>query len=197
MAMLVLSHSPSVPIRIATAAETRYLHRNLDDCMNWWRRRFPRAHISEIDYRRDVDGRQLGPLEDGPPMVPAITAFAPYDVCFVGVRGAESQARRFSNRYFRDDPRWPIYTYRNEGDARCGTKRVCPLDALQTADVWAVIAQNRIPVLQQYDEGREERTTLRLTPESLRDGVLAKLRRRDPDSYHALIARWPELARYT
>lgn len=196
MCALVLECAPSIPIRIATAVETRYLHRNLDDCLNWWRRAYPLVSIHEIDYRRNTDG-QIPPREPGPSMVQSITEFAAFDICFVGVRGAESRARKFSNRYFRDDPRYPIYTYRNEHDGRCGTMRVCPVDAWSTDDVWACIAQRRIPVLDAYDDGPEERTTLRLTDESIADGVLGKLRARDPDSHRRLIDRFPYLTRLT
>lgn len=198
MLWLVATQKPDIEVRIATCGETRYVHPELDILLEWWRGQFPLMTIHEVPYRLDENGDPLAPLDGAAgQMVGELTRFAPADCAFVGVRADESRARRMTILAHRDDKEWPIYTYKESASGdRAGIKRAYPLANWQTADVWGTLALHDIPVLQMYKHGEEERTTLRLCGESLSAGTISKLRELNPNAFHTLVSRYPELRRW-
>lgn len=198
MLWLVATQCPSIEIRIGVVGETKDVHPEFDLIVTWWKEQFPQIHVREVLYRTDEEGDPLRPLEgESGLMIGSLTNAAPADGVFVGVRAQESKARRISVYGHRDDPEWPIYTYKDSAsDNRGGMTRAYPLGDWRQEDVWATLVQHNIPVLDMYRMGEGERTTLRLTELSLSEGTVSKLRYLNPDAFNRLIEKYPELRRW-
>lgn len=105
----------------------------------------------------------------------------------IGMRAQESQRRR---RMF-GQKGW-LYTTRDRPLWTC-----CPLYDWSARDVWGRIASQGLPYLARYDDTddrlwrRSEETWLAM--DCWRNGMAADMKRRDPERWQELAARYPEI----
>lgn len=199
---LVREQEPTISARILTGGETRLLHSNLDEVLDWWRARgaaLDEVHIDHVftgpwaeatmweQYESFVGEWRRYLLPEGA------------DAVFLGLRAEESATRRRTLRLREPDTHYSIYRYRRSGlNHVAGLLRVCPLDEWTTADVAAVVAMYDIPMLAAYEHGgMDARTHGRIGRSAIRCGQLTELRARDPVAYNRLVLRFPELADLT
>ncbi len=73
----------------------------------------------------------------------------------------------------------------------------CPLLDWSGRDVWARIAERKLPYLERYDDAadriRERSEDTWLSVDLWRFGLASDIRRRDPERWNALVARFPGL----
>lgn len=186
---LVLQHVPDIPVRILTSGETRLLHANLDEVMDWWRARYPKMDLQEILVDRVfsaewqeadwTEQRKAGRRD----IVNRLPTSGDFDGVFMGLRDEESNRRRLA-------------THKN-GPIRHTAGMWCavPLADWLTDDIGAMTCVHNLPLLEAYEaEGLDTRTTMRLTGDAVRQNGFIHLRMRDPGAYNRLLQRFPELA---
>lgn len=107
----------------------------------------------------------------------------------IGMRKDESKVRRFAL-----SKKGHLYTTANRPGWTC-----CPLIDWSARDVWAVIETRGLPWLDRYshDMERERSEATWLAVDCWRWGMAAYMKRRDPENWNKLVARWPELASQT
>ena len=194
LAHLVHSVDPTVPWRISTFGETRLVHSDLDEMLDWARR----LGACVIEDRQDYvfDGRDLSwwdQLDWGVPVECVRELNSPgVDLVFLGLRREESAKRRRALSMYRT-PGYPPWTYRYKGEPKL--IRCAPLATWKTSDIEAYILREKLPTLRAYRSamGMEARTSARLDLISVNKGALRDLRRRDPASWARLMQRFPEL----
>ncbi|QNB44860.1 phosphoadenosine phosphosulfate reductase family protein [Thermanaerosceptrum fracticalcis] len=116
----------------------------------------------------------------------------------MGLRAEESRPRRIS-LYTRQDKGLPPFCHRYTTGKRRNMIRCCPLAQWTTEDVGGYILQHGIPFLDWYalhDEGFKERTTARLTGDSVRQNSLFWLKKHKPENFNILAQRFPEFRMY-
>lgn len=202
MLWLICEIQPDVTALMLTGGETRILYPSIDDILQWWRARWPRLNVREINVDHVfAEGWEhtdwvsqyetfIGEWER------YLWASGDYDGVFLGLREDESNCRRRVLRHVRlPGSRYAIYRYADSHHGvAAGHYRICPLDAWTTQDVAALIALHEMPLLETYEfAGMEARTHLRTGRTSLRMGQLVELRRRDPAAWNRMISRFPEL----
>jgi sulfate adenylyltransferase subunit 2 len=196
LADLVFDIDPTVPLRFLSSGETRLLH-DVDKVIDYFRVRG--ADVQEINIdrvfsegwsdssweaQRKAGNRDMELLNIG------------YDAVFMGLRAQESRRRQISLMAQRTEG-LPPYCYRYK-HIRNGMLRICPLAEWKTEDVAAYLHQKQIPVLDWYEEhGLAARTTARLTGDAVRQNVMVWIKRNNPDGYHRLVERFPELKLFT
>ena len=196
---LVWEQAPAVPGWCLTGGETRLLYGDFDQVWTWWQGHGP---VEEVLIDRvfspgweEADWWTQYQAVEGPAGQWSTHLHTrEIDGVFLGLRMGESTRRGIALARFRDG-RWPIYRYGDGDAARAGHLRCCPIEHWTEDDVGALHALRGIPLLAAYAEGMEARTHLRIGRTSLRMGQLGELRRRDPEGYRRVIARFPELAR--
>jgi 3'-phosphoadenosine 5'-phosphosulfate sulfotransferase (PAPS reductase)/FAD synthetase len=190
---------PNADVRILTGGETRLIHSNIDDVLAWWKERYPDLKMREVfidrvfspewidksffeqykTFNNEWDNYLHTELDDG---------------VFLGLRSAESNFRRIWLQMRMNGFAIRQYT----GQKYNGVYRICPLADWSEKDIAAYIVKNSIPLLSGYENGFDARTKTRIGGQAMiRFGQLAELRARDPENYSKLIARYPELARWT
>lgn len=191
MLQLVLEQCPRIEARVLVSGETRYLYPEFDELISWWSDNFPKMEISliEVDrvwtsemsfYEQRKAGRNdilnLLPTED-------------HDLVFLGLRDEESNTRRAANA------RGVIRQYAASRRRNLRNTYVCtPIAKFTTRDIAAYITKNEIPVFDIYTSvSFNERTTLRLTGDAVRQMAFQRLRVTRPDKYNELLVRFPEL----
>lgn len=193
---LVAEQKPNISARLLSSGETRLLHDNIDEVLNWWRERFPALDLVEINIDRvfadewaDADWATQRRAGRGD-LANFLPASGEFDGVFLGLRNEESASRRLAN--LRGGA---IRQYtENRNDACAGLWVACPLANWATTDVGAFIVAHQLPLLAEYERaGLEARTTARLTGDAARQNALQALRLRDPDGYNRLLQRFPEL----
>lgn len=194
LAHMVLSADSSVPLRFLSSGETRLMH-DVDGVIRWFRSRMG-ADVEEINIDRVFSEEWAGSSwgeqkRAGRGDLDRLNTGA--DLVFMGLRIEESQRRARSLRMHRDRS-IPGYAYRYVSGDRVGLWRACPLARWGLDDVRAYLAEHSIPVLHWYHaHGLSGRTTARLTGDAVRTHVLQYMARSNPDGYHALTRRFPEL----
>jgi 3'-phosphoadenosine 5'-phosphosulfate sulfotransferase (PAPS reductase)/FAD synthetase len=192
---LVLEQRLDIAARILTSGETRLLHPDLDDILDWWRVRFPALDLQEILVDRvfTSDWQEATWLEQRKAGRRDIVTYLPtaeFDGVLLGLRSEESKARLMANR------RGLMRQYKaTRKDALAGTWCICPLANWTMEDIGAFTALHDLPLLSAYDEGLEARTTMRLTGDAARQNALVNLRLRDKVGYNRLVERFPEIVR--
>lgn len=199
MLYLVASLVPDTRAVILTGGETRLLHSDLDQVLEWWRAQFPRLDLREIliDHVFDDGWQDAGFWEQYNTFknewVKYLHAAVESDGVYIGLRAQESAMRRARLRERLPGCRFAIRQYAvTRKDAKSGVYRICPLAYWTDADVMAYIHSHQIPLLSAY-HSEQDRTKMRIGRTSLALGQLAELRQRDPASYNRLITRFPEL----
>lgn len=191
MLHLVLVQKPDIEARVLASGETRYLFPEFDQIVEWWKTQYSALRVSLIETDRvwtgDMDfytQRKAG-RNDILKLLPT----EKHDLVFLGLRNQESNRRRAANaRGF----------IRQYADSRAtnirGTYACTPLARLTTKDVAAYVLRHKLPVFQIYlERGFEERTTLRMTGDAVRQMAFQRLRLSSPGQYNELLARFPEL----
>lgn len=190
---------PNADVRILTGGETRLLHSNLDDVLSWWKLHYPNLKFTEVFIDRVFSPEWIDKsfFEQ---YVTFKNEWDDYlhtendDGVFIGLRSDESRYRRAWLKIRMNG--FAIRQY--EGKKRNGVYRICPLADWSEKDVAAYIVKYSIPLLSGYDDMMTARTKTRIGGQAMiRYGQLAELRARDPENYSKLIARYPELARWT
>ncbi len=108
---------------------------------------------------------------------------------FIGMRAEESRKRMFNFK----KKGW-LYDTKDRHLRTC-----CPLSDWGGRDVWARILTEGLPWLARYDEApdrilqRSEDCWLGI--DLWKDGMAQEMRRRDPEQWRRLVARFPELTR--
>lgn len=193
MADMVLQQK-RVPCRFVSSGETRIIH-NVDDVLNYFKALtdveeiiFDRIFSEEwagatFDKQRKAGRRDIQSLNNDD-----------YDGVFLGLRKEESRARSISLAKCQSKS-LPRYTYKYNGER--DYYRFCPLADWTYQDVGAYIVENNLPVLTWYTEfGFQSRTTARLTGDAIRQNTLFWIKCHNPEGYHLLIKRFPELSIY-
>ncbi len=196
---MVREQAPDIVVRILTGGETRILHPNLDEVLDWWRERGANLQEVHVDH---VFAEGWADAAFADQYATFVGEWRRYllpedaDAVFLGLRAEESPTRRRALRLREPDTRFSIYRYRRDGlNHVAGLLRVCPLDEWTTDDVAALVVAHKMPLLAAYEYGgMETRTHGRLGRSAIRCGQLSELRARDPAGYNRLIARFPELA---
>lgn len=192
LALIIHEIAPDVPLRFCSAGETRLLHRNTDQVLDWVRSRGMTVDEVCIDRFTDPAWRAANwetVRRDARRDLRAMPFDADWDGFLMGVRLEESRTRRIALRRFRT-PDLPPYCYRYQS----GMLRACPLAEWETVDVAAELSSAGAPVLETYDiQGMEARTTARITQSGVRQGLMMELKQRDRAAYQQIIARYPEL----
>lgn len=194
---LVAEAQPTITARILTGGETRILYPNLDACLAWWRKHWPRLDLCEIciDHVFAPAWETVGFWEQYESFTDEWERYlrpTDADGIFLGLRAAESPTRRRSLRQRCLGTSYALYRYQT--GTRVGVLRAAPLDAWTDQDVAAFITQYNLPLLDVYTaHGLQQRSHNRLGRTSMRCGQLHELRLRDPAGYARLIARFPEL----
>lgn len=199
LAHLVLSVRPGTPLRFLSSGETRLVH-NVDDVLEFFRRMggdIQEINIDRVfspewinatwDEQRKAGNKDLELLND-----------PKYDGIFMGLRAEESRPRRIS-LYTRQDKDLPPFCHKYTTGKRLNMIRCCPLAQWTTEDVGGYILQHGIPYLDWYalhEEGFKERTTARLTGDSVRQNSLFWLKKHKPDNFNVLTQRFPEFRMY-
>lgn len=192
MAHLILSYYPNVPLRFLSSGETRIIHPNLDEVMDYFRKMG--AEIIEINIDRVFseewkdatwyEQRQAGHND----FKKHLSDSGGYDCVFMGLRAEESKRREMS--LLRHTPGLPRFCYQYKGK---NLIRCCPMARWTTEDIGAYILEHNIPYLKWYDHtGFEGRTTARLTRASIEMGSLRWIRLHNPDGWKKLVKRFPE-----
>ena len=195
---LVTSLCPIISVRTLTAGETRILHSNWDDVLAWWLRERPLMDYQEICIDRVFsDHWQAASWADQravsrKDLRNEMPASGDFDGVFLGLTDEESNKRRMANK------KGLIRQYSvNRTDNCAGMLCCCPLAYWTIADIAAYVVAHEIPMLSEYKNGFESRTTARITQHTLRFGGLQTLRLRDPDNFNKIISRFPELGEYS
>lgn len=191
MLYLCVAEKPDIEARVLVSGETRYLYPEFDEILAWWRREEPRLRISLIEtdrvWRGDMsfyDQRKAGRGD-----ILNLLPTEAHDLVFLGLRDEESNTRRAANA------RGVIRRYADSRKHNLRGMYVCaPISKFSTVDIGAHVVKHDIPVFKIYDDlGFEERTTLRLTGDAVRQMAFQRLRISNPDKYNELLVRFPEL----
>lgn len=193
MADLILRQR-RIPCRFVSSGETRIIH-NVDDVLNYFKRltvveeiNFDRVFSKEwaeasFDEQRKAGRRDIQSLNNDN-----------YDGVFLGLRKEESRGRCISLAKCQTKG-LPRYTYKYIGERTF--YRFCPLADWTYQDVGAYIVEHNLPVLDWYTAfGFQSRTTARLTGDAIRQNTLFWIKCHNPEGYHLLIKRFPELSIY-
>lgn len=184
-----------IEARVLVSGETRYLFPEFDEIVMWWRSKYgDRLTISLVETDRvwsgnmSFDEQRKAGRNDIMKLLPTER----HDLVFLGLRDEESNVRRIANA------KGIIRRYAMSRRKNIRGKYVCvPVARLSTADIAAYIITKQIPVFNVYTEqGFEERTTLRLTGDAVRQMAFQRLRITNPKEYNALLYRFPELNRW-
>jgi len=191
---LVLKEAP-VETRVLVSGETRYIFPEFDEIVKWWRLKYKnRLTISLVETDRVWSGDMAfdEQRKAGRNDIMNLLPTKQHDLVFLGLRDEESNIRRLANI------RGIIRRYATSRRKNIRGKYVCvPVAKLSTADVAAYITTKQIPVFNVYTEcGFEERTTLRLTGDAVRQMAFQRLRITNPKEYNTLLYRFPELNRW-
>jgi len=184
-----------VEARALVSGETRYVFPEFDEIVNWWQLKYKdRLTISLIETDRvwsgdmTFDEQRKAGRNDILNLLPT----EQHDLVFLGLRDEESNIRRLANK------KGIIRRYAASSRKNLRGKYVCaPVAKLSTTDIATYITANKIPVFNVYTEhGFEERTTLRLTGDAVRQMAFQRLRITNPKEYNVLLYRFPELNRW-
>lgn len=191
MLHLILEAREDIEARVLVSGETRYLFPEFDGLVSWWRDAYPQMIISlvEIDRVWTSDMRFYEQRKAGRNDILTLLPTPAHDLVFMGLRDEESNIRKRANA------RGVIRQYARSRRANLRGTYVCvPISKLRTRDVAAYIITHNIPVFDVYTaRGFEERTTLRLTGDAVRQMAFQRLRIMRPDKYNELLMRFPEL----
>lgn len=188
---LVLEQSP-IEARVLVSGETRYLFPEFNGIIEWWQRKHGnKLMVSLIETDRvwssnmAFDEQRKAGRNDIMNLLPTEA----HDLVFLGLRDKESNRRELANK------RGIIRRYAQSRKKNIRGTYVCvPIAKLTTRDIAAYTVTNQIPVFNVYTEcGFDERTTLRLTGDAVRQMAFQRLRITNPKEYNALLHRFPEL----
>lgn len=194
MLSLVLKET-SVEARILVSGETRYLFPEFDGIVEWWCNNYQdRLTISLIETDRVWSGNMSfdEQRKAGRGDILKLLPTEQHDLVFLGLRDEESNVRKLANK------KGVIRRYAMSRQKNVRGRYVCvPLAKFSTMDVAAYIITHQIPIFNVYTEcGFDERTTLRLTGDAVRQMAFQRLRITNPKEYNALLHRFPELNRW-
>lgn len=195
----VLSVNPRAVVRILTGGETRLLHKNIDQVLNWWKENFPEMDFQEINVDHVfAPGWETATFYEQYQTFQGewekyLHSAGDWDGVFIGLRSEESRFRRAWLRQRMEGH--AVRQYLSGGIK--GVYRSCPLADWREVDVAAYVVSNQIPLLSGYEKSFSARTKTRIGGRAMiQYGQLAELRERDPEGYKKLIARFPEIARW-
>lgn len=188
---IVAVQKPDIEARMLTSGETRHLHANFDEILDWWCARYPAMQLTEINIDRvwSTERSFYTQRKAGRGDIVNFLADTDFDLVFLGLRDEESNNRRRANA------RGVIRQYADSNHSNIAGKWVCtPIAKLTIQDVGAYVTFNEIPLFPAYQHGMSERTTLRLTGDATRQQAFTRLRVDHPSRYRELLKRFPELA---
>jgi len=194
MLHLIAEQIPTVDAQILTGGESRLLHSDLDEILQWWRRETS-INLIEVFVDR-VFSTEWSSATFEEMYLQFQDEWNKYlhdkghDAVFIGLRRKEASHRDLVFRRF-----GAIHRYSEKRkDSRAGTLLVLPVSNLTAVDVWAYLVSNEIPTFDAYESSN--RTKTRLGKTAMGYGQLAELRMRDPAAFNAIVARFPELRRF-
>jgi len=191
MLHLILQETEIIETRTLVSGETRYLFPEFDNIVEWWKERYKNLKISLVEMDRvwstkmDFYTQRKAGRNDILKLLPT----QEHDLVFMGLRDEESNTRRAANA------RGVIRRYSQKRAKNLRGSYVCvPVSKFTTQDIATYITIHNVPVFDIYHEsGFEERTTLRLTGDAVRQMAFQRLRMSNPDKYNELLKRFPEL----
>lgn len=191
MLHLVQTQKPDVLARVLVSGETRHLYPEFDDIIAWWREN-TRVQIELIETERvwstnmSFDEQRKAGRNDIMNLLPT------GDLVFLGLRDDESNIRKKANS------RGVIRRYAQSRQKNIRGMYVCaPMAKMLDMDIAAYVITNELPVFDIYYElGFDQRTTLRLTGDAVRQMAFQRLRITNPERYNDLLYRFPELNRW-
>jgi sulfate adenylyltransferase subunit 2 len=197
---LALQERADISARILTSGESRNMHADLDEVFEWWRTAYPSMELREVLVDRVWADEWASATWDEErkagrgDIVRGLWGSGDFDGVLMGLRDDESNARRIANK------RGLIRRYRDtRGDIAAGGWVICPLARWTTQDVATLIVSRGLPLLRAYDvgiDGMNERTTMRLTGDAVRQNAMVDLRMRDKGEYNRVVKRFEELQRW-
>lgn len=193
MASLISEQKP-VPMRFVSRGETRLLYSNLDEVLGYFKSLAP---VEEICFDRlfsqewkdaDFQTQQTAGKTD----IRGLDNSG-FDGVFMGLRMDESRGRKISLKYHQSKG-LPHYCWKYSDRQFI---RMCPMAEWSAKDIGAYITEHNIPVLDWYKNmGFDSRTATRLNRQAIENNTVFWLHIHNPEGYHRLIERFPELKIY-
>lgn len=193
MASLISEQKP-VPMRFVSRGETRLLYSNLDEVLGYFKSLAP---VEEICFDRlfspewkdaDFQTQQTAGKTD----IRGLDNSG-FDGVFMGLRMDESRGRKISLKYHQSKG-LPHYCWKYSDRQFI---RMCPMAEWSAKDIGAYITEHNIPVLDWYQNmGFDSRTATRLNRQAIENNTVFWLHIHNPEGYHRLIERFPELKIY-